>query len=608
MLKKGLLLILLCCSLGWIQAQEERDRALAYQYYRNGDFDKAVELFEKLYNQTPSTEYYKQLFSTYKELKDFSAMEKLAIKQSRRERSVSTYLIDLGQVYKLQNKAKKTTEIYDDIIKNLLPDETFLLQTARDFEGYKEIDYAIETYLKGNKLLRDPMFFTFDISDLYFRQGRNAEAVSGLLDYIKAYPGEYNRIYAYLQSEQNKPEVFSELENQLYTRIQKNPGEDIYSETLIWMKVQQQDFAGAFIHAKALDKRKNEEGDRIMNLAQQAIDVEDYDNSIKMLEYIISKGSSRSMYIPARMLLLSVRKNKLTKGYAYTGAEVNTLKLEYLQFLNEFGKGPATATTIMDMARLEALYMHQLDSAILHCNEVVQMLGVPRDIRNKAKLELGDYYVMNNEYWESTLLYSQVDKEDKDGILGEEARFKNAKLSYYKGEFEWAQAQLDVLKGSTSELIANDALQLSVFIIDNTGLDTIYTAMEMFAKADLLIFQNQFDAAIQIMDSIPRLFSGHSLTDDIWMAKARIAYKKMNYDEAITWLNYIVKSDTYMRDILGDDACMMLAGIYERNKKDIAAAMELYKRILLNYKDSVYSTEARKKFRSLRGDTYQEEN
>ncbi len=606
LLKKVLIILSFCLSTILLHAQDDRDRALAYQYYRNGDFDKAIELFEKLYNEKPTLEYYQQLFSSYNATKDYTAMEKLASKQAKKDRRDARYLIDLGYAYKLENKEKKATELYDDIIKNLLPEESFITSTAQHFEEYRNFDYALQTYEKGNKLLRDPLYYAFDIASIYFIQNKNPQAIEHLLDYIKGNPDEFDKVYAYLQSEQNKSEVFAELENQLYDRIQRSQNDIVYAEVLIWLKLQQKDFASALIYAKSLDKRNNEAGERILQIAYQAIDAEAYNDAINALEYIVQKGEKSPLLISAKMLLLETRKDKILHGFSFTIEELVLLKNDYLNFISAYGKSPATAKTICDLAKMEALYMHDLDGAIERLTEVIALIGLNRDIKNKAKLDLGDYYVMNGEYWESTLLYSQVDKEDKDGIIGEEARFKNAKLSYYKGEFEWAQAQLDVLKGSTSELIANDALQLSVFIIDNSGLDTVYTPMQMFANADLLIFQNKFDTAILTMDSIPRLFPNHSLSDDIFMAKAKIALKKLNYDEAITWLNYIVKSETYKKDILGDDATYMLAGIYEKNKNDIPKAMQYYKAIMLDYKDSVYLTEARKKFRILRGDKLEE--
>ena len=142
-----------------------------------------------------------------------------------------------------------------------------------------------------------------------------------------------------------------------------------------------------------------------------------------------------------------------------------------------------------NLAELEALYLNDLDKAIAVLNELIQIIGVNRYILNNAKLDLGDYYLMQGGIWESTLLYSQVDKDLKEAYLGELARFKNARLSYFNGDFEWAQAQFDILKASTSKLISNDAIDLSVFITDNLGLDSIALPMELYARAELLSFQ-----------------------------------------------------------------------------------------------------------------------
>jgi len=192
---------------------------------------------------------------------------------------------------------------------------------------------------------------------------------------------------------------------------------------------------------------------------------------------------------------------------------------------------------------------------------------------------------MKGDIWESTLFYSQVDKEFKDDILGEEARFRNAKLSYYTGDFEWAQAQLNILKASTSELISNDAIDLGVFIIDNLGMDTIPTALNMFARADLLIFQNKAEESYIILDSIETMFTGHALADDIAFRRGTIEYKKRNYEKAAEYWEKVVAE--YLTDILADNAIFNLAELYERHLNQTDKAKEYYSRILIDFPSSL---------------------
>ena len=55
---------------------------------------------------------------------------------------------------------------------------------------------------------------------------------------------------------------------------------------------------------------------------------------------------------------------------------------------------------------------------------------------------------------------------------------------------------------SILKMIANDALQLSVMITDNYGLDSNYQAMLWFATAERLIEQHRYDSAFVLFDSI----------------------------------------------------------------------------------------------------------
>jgi outer membrane protein assembly factor BamD (BamD/ComL family) len=265
------------------------------------------------------------------------------------------------------------------------------------------------------------------------------------------------------------------------------------------------------------------------------------------------------------------------------------------------------ANTVCDLAQLEAIYYHNIDTAILILQDLTTKY-INTQSNNKAKLDLADYYLIKGDKWESTLLYSQVDKALPGEPLGELAKFKNAKWSYYFGDFEWAQSQMEVLKGSTSELIANDALELSIFIAENLGKgdDSILNigAMQMFANADLMVFQNKKEEALKLFDSITILFKENNLVDDIELAKAKICVSNKQYEKAISHLdNIIIK---FGEDILADDALFLKATLLETKMNNKKEAMDVYTILLSRYQGSTYVNEARKRFRALRGDKLNE--
>ena len=353
--------------------------------------------------------------------------------------------------------------------------------------------------------------------------------------------------------------------------------------------------------ARALDRQFEENGNRIYALADIAYNDEDYDTAIEAYQYIVTnKGRNTSYYLDAKRGLLNSKRAKVTQNYNYTKDDLLALKSEYSSFLNEMGRNTQTAPMMQEFADFEALYVNELDTAIMILEELRRFGGLQPEMVAKAKLSLGDYYLMSGERWEASLLFSQVDKDFKEGYMGELARYRNAKLSYYAGDFEWAQEQFKILKGATSKLISNDAIDMSVFILDNLGMDTTEVTLQMFAQADLLSFQNKFDEALLKMDSIAIIFPNHSLDDDVLYTKAQIFKKQRKTEQMIAMYQTIIEK--YPEDIRADNAIFELAELYEESLNEPEKAKVLYEKLFVDYSGSTFAVEARRRFRVLRGD------
>ncbi len=585
-----------------VHAQTTKDEQLANQYYQQGEYDKAIVLFEKLYDKRTDELIFKSYLRCLLALKDFDKAEKIGKKQVKKYPDNLNYLVDLGNVYEASGRSDKGKQQYEKAIKLLKGnDQNQVFSLANAFLALKNFDFAIATYLRGRKL--DAGYsYNFEIAEVYYVTKEYPKMIDEYLDVLLENDAYIQNVQNSLQSKLsddqngNKNEM---LRTALLKRIQKVPEKTIFSEMLLWLFVQQKDFESALIQAKALDRRLKEDGSRVFTLAGLCVSNEDYDAAIKAYQYLITKGPNSYNYIQARVELLNTSNKKLING-KYTRADLLELEKEYYTTLNELGKTPNTALLIKGLAHLQAFYLNKTNDAITFLKEIIEMPNTPPQFQAECKLELGDIYLMTGEIWESTLLYSQVDKANKGEPIGEEAKFRNAKLSYYKGDFEWARAQLDVLKGGTSHLIANDALALSLLIQDNMGLDSNITGLLIYAKADLLIFQNKEDAALLTFDSLLTELPGHSLTDEVFMRKAEIMGRKGKYEEEAALLQMII--DKYATDILADDAFFLLADLYEKKLQNKQKAMDLFQELLVKFPGSSYVVEARKRFRSLRGD------
>ncbi len=505
-----------------------------------------------------------------------------------------------GNLFERQLQDDKAKEQYDKAIKKMTGDQFVITRLANAFRNLTKYDYAIATYEKGGTLLKDKFIFSNNLGDLYRRKGDATKMIDNYLNSLVTTPTRLNSLQTIFQRYLSEEE-FEELQAQLYSRIEDTPEEIQYTELLAWVFIQRKDYRNAIRQVKALDRRLDETGIRVFRIGEIAEKDKDYDAAIIAYEYIIEeKGLASGIYINSKKSYLTCKRKKIVEGFNYTEADLKDLESEYETFLNEFGRNKTTGTIIAELADLEAFYLNDRKKAIELLDEMINYPGLDPYVLAKGKLSLADFYLMDSEIWEATLLYSQVDKTFNEDILGHEARYRNAKLSYYAGDFEWAQTQFDVLKASTSKLIANDALDLSVFILDNLGLDSTVTALKMYAEADLLVFQNRFDEAFEKLDSLKLTFPGHALEDDIFYMNARIFLKKRSYEEAAQNLQIII--DTYPEGIRADNALFELGLLYENylNKPEIAK--ELYEKIFIEYSGSTFAVDARKRFRKLRGD------
>ncbi len=580
---------------------QNTDARLAAQYYRDGEYEKASVLYKRLYSQRNFNFYY---FDKYTEcllnLERYEECEQAIKKESKKNPKDVQLLVAYGNLMERQFRDEEAQKKYEEAINRVGDSRNDIVKLANAFMGDTKYELAIQTYEKGAKALKDPQVFAYNLGDLYRRKGDVPKMVENYLQSLAINPSRLDNLKR-LFSRGMEEEGLNELQKQLYAFIQSSNDNIQFLDLLAWVFIQKEDYKSALRQVKALDRRLEEAGQRVYDLAESAAVSGDYDAAIDGFQYIIDeKGKDSPFYIDAKRESLICRRDKLVKGYDYTRADLENLRAQYEEFLSEFGRNRSTAGIIGELADLEALYLNNLDKAIELLNEMIELPGVDRIERAEAKITLADYYLMKGERWESTLLYSQVDKEFKDDILGHEARFRNAKLSYYVGDFQWAQAQFDVLKASTSKLIANDALDLSIFIMDNLGLDTTAESLSLYADADLLIFQNKFDDAFQAFDRLLKDFPDHSLLDDVLYSKAKVYRKQRQYEKAVEMYQKII--DNHRDEIRADNALFELADLYEHELNQQEKAKPLYETLFIDFSNSTFAVEARKRYRILRGD------
>ena len=602
---RSFLCFILCLVIGTsVFAQKNTDEQLANQFLQNKEYDKASIYFEKLYDKN-SDVYYTPYFKCLLAIKNLKKAEKIAKRQIKLYPPDLFYYVDLAQVYLADSNVTKAKEQYVKAIKELGPDISQTLDLGKAFIGVKEFDYAIETYKKGRKYNGQLYPFFYEMADVYKAKGDIRAMINEYLDAVSFKETELQNVQMQLQNSlgyDDEKGGFNNpiLKQELQKRIQQHPDKIVYSDFLIYILVQQKDFESAFIQSKALDKRLKEEGFRIMDLGKLCVLNEDFETAQQCYDYVIAKGKENFNYSQACIESANAQFERIIKQKNYTQIDLTDVEQKLKNTIKQFGYNQLSVSVVHKLAILQGFYLNKVQEAIDMLNEVISTPGIDKASAAELKLDLGDLFLIAGDVWEASLSYSQVEKAYKYDPIGQEAKFRNAKIAFYTGDFKWAKAQLDVLKGATSKLISNDAMDLSLVISDAIGIDTNEVPLQMFASADLLLLQHKTVEGLQRMDSINILFDNHSLADDIYFKKAQVFTQEGKYKEALEAYQRIV--DVHGDKIYGDDALFKMAEIYQYNLKDIEKAKALYQEFLTKYPGSVYTVEARKRFRKLRGD------
>ncbi len=582
---------------------------LAVEYYSSGDYEKAMSLFEDLYTENQSSYIYRYLLYTYMQLEEYSKAEKMIKKAAKDNNKTYKKLSDLGYVELQKGKIEKAKKLFEKAIEELPANIAAVKELGNDFRGRGQTELAEKVYHRGQELLGDEYGFESELGYLYYYMEKYELMTDAYLDLLARQPNtlrsaEYRFQNAFRRNTDD--DLYPYLKTELLKRIKKQPEQKQFSELLLWLTIQRQDFTIALIQAKSLDRQEGNDAYRVFDLAQIMQSHDQYALSIKTYKYLLALPDAKHQvyYSEVMQALVSSEYMLLQQDKNPEENDLQQLNKAFVETIDELGRNRFSIPILLDYAEFQSFYLYQPDQAIEGLEDLLTVGGLNNNDKAPVKLLLGDLYLLHDNPWDATLLYSQVDKDFKNDELGFDAKMRNAKLSFYIGEFEWAKAQLDVLKAATDKKIANNAMQLSLFISENLDADSSTRALELFGKAELLHLRKQDSLALQTLDSIFMLSLYHEIFDDVWFRKAEIYGELQQYDKSKEFLEKIV--DQYSFGLLADDALFKLAYLEEIKFNNITMASKKYKQILTDYPSSIYANEARENYRRLRGDDLSE--
>lgn len=580
----------------WIWAQGGEPE-LADKYFHDAEYDNALSLYTKLQKQEPDNRTYNlRIAECHQKLAQYGESASFLEKAYRRNPTEYIYGFVLADAYRLNGDFKKAEATENETIGKRMQAEPDFMEVGAWLTDQGKNELALRVYQQGRKTLRSKYVFGDEIGYLYKLLGEYGLATQEYLEQYYLNPSLVNTIKTNiltLVNDRSKDVV----EKALLDAVNKN-GKDLGLRTMVFdFYVLSQNFYEALVQCKSIDKVNNEDGGRVFQYAITLRNNKEYKLSNKALDYVIETHEGSSYYMRAFQ-------EKAVNGelQAFESLPPDTLAIReavvaYDALFAQFGRRPVFFDAMYRKAKLLAFYLFDLDKALTELELATQQQLKPQEMA-QVNLLIGDVLLMQKEYNRAKLKYTEVAEAWKEGQIGAEAKYKQGRLSYYKGDFEYSKARLQTIKDNTSNDISNDAIQLFLLIQDNIGLDTTTYPLSRFAQAQLLVYQRDFDPAVILLDSIAYAFPSNTLADEILWEKANIHLQRNEIDKALTLLDKIIAD--HGEDIYGDDALFTKAKIYDYNLKDKAKAMGLYVDFLKKYTGSLFIVQVRQRIRELR--------
>lgn len=584
-----------------VYGQSNEKAQLANEYYQQGEYEKARELYADLDDKKNSIPI---IHSNYFELllieKDFKSAEKYIMQVLKMFPGNLQYESNVIALYHAATEPEKKKSYMDYLMKTYHQSQFQLNLIAQNLVSQQLLDDAILFIKEARKVSGNPYSFSLDMAGVYRMKNDKPSMTNEYINYAKENPLNINYVKNIFQNILKEDDDLEYLEQSLIKKIQSEPNNYLYPDLLIWVELQRKNFYGAFVQARSLDKKRNSQGDECMRIGQIAMDNGAWDEAIRIFDYVSENFRDSYNYAISKRYTIRAKENKIKNTFPVNREEIRNLIADYDNLIKEIGLNHISLEAQRNKALLHAFYLDEKDSAIFILQQVINNPRSSPHLISRAKIDLGDIFLLNGIPWESTLLYSQVEKSNKESPIGYEAKLRNAKLNYYTGNFTLAQSHLDILKLATTREISNDAIDLSLLIKNNTVFDSSEKIMQTFANIELMIFQHKIDPAITSLVQLINQNPSHPIVDESYWRLASLFKQKGQFENAINYLNKIL--ELFPQDILADDAMYEKGILYQDHIGDDDLAIQTFQEFLKDHPGSLYAAEARKRIRQIRGD------
>ena len=582
----------------FVLVASSQNAELANSYFRKGEYAKAIELYKPLLQENPiRQDYFKSLLTCYQQIEDFDRAGALLDEQLLQFPNQVYLYVEIGYNYQLQGDREKAETYYEQAVSFVRQNPSYAFMIGRVFRQNHLLDRALATYQTAREL-KPELNTEINEAQIYGELGDIEKMFSLYLDLIEKNENYYSSVQRFIASfiSDDRNAANNMLFKKLLLKKSQDQPLDSWNILLSWLFMQQGEYDKALVQERSLYRRNPENLGRVHEVGLTAFEADDLETAEKAFSFIVEASTGAMIdadsLLQARIYLLHIENER-----ALTREDLEKIDEKFKELLLEQGNGSPDLQ--LAYSRFLAYSMGKPQQAIELLEKAV-VLARPGPEKGSLQLALGDILVFTDQFNQALILYTQIQYEQKNSPQAQEARYRVAQTSYFKGDFIWAQNQLKVLKSSTSQLIANDALELSLRISNNLEKDSLNEGLRLYSKAELLGFQKKYEQAKDTLSLVLTEHKGRNIEDDAMFLLARI--HEVTGDPSAAEQTLLSLLDTHPQSLLTDDSLYALGKLYENELQEPEKAKEMYERIIFEFPSSIYLVESRKSFRRLRGD------
>lgn len=526
------------------QSQISQDFIIGTQLMRQGQNERAAEIFAGLVEKNPGNYMYlEQYVLALSNMKQYEkAIQTIESYLATVPSDIMT-ITRLANLHHISGNVEKAYEVWDQALGLEAGNPNVARIVSESMQDRREFDRAAEVLQKARAQYEDPSLFLFELANIYLIAGKYSQAAKEYNSILLQYPDRLQfiqRQYSRFNDMDLVDAAIIESDESIRTLPPADERIAMLREFQIWLLLERGLYRRAIATARNMDTESGQQTMALFNVGQRLAGQNEFELSEQALRvYADNKDHPLSARSGEELASVYMRWARyLITNNLDTGEKIDELYARAdstLRFIrSEFQGYQRRSQVALLQTELALDYLKDGELARSWLSDM-NRFGEAEQYRIERQYLEGRILMFEGRFNEARVLLTRANTEARIGDIAEKTRYFLALTDFFSKDYEFAGIQLKALERQNASLYANDALQLRLWIMDGRNKDSTTTQIDLFSSAMYAWTQNQVSKAAELSRQIVIEHANHPLADDALM----LLSKTMRYEDPLDALTLI---------------------------------------------------------------------